>query len=109
MTTKVQRQSAVAQIISESDVTSHTQLVRSLKKMGIVATQATVSRDLEELGAVKVRTSNGETAYAIPEFEPERIATAVLTFMVESDYGQRHWRKHAFVGKEHIPVLGMTF
>ena len=56
MTTKVQRQSAVAQIISESDVTSHTQLVRSLKKMGIVATQATVSRDLEELGAVKVRT-----------------------------------------------------
>ena len=74
MTTKVQRQSAVAQIISESDVTSHTQLVRSLKKLGIVATQATVSRDLEELGAVKVRTSNGETAYAIPEFEPERIA-----------------------------------
>ena len=74
MTTKVQRQSAVAQIISESDVTSHTQLVRSLKKMGIVATQATVSRDLEELGAVKVRTSNGDTAYAIPEFEPERIA-----------------------------------
>ena len=42
MTTKVQRQSAVAQIISESDVTSHTQLVHSLKKLGIVATQATV-------------------------------------------------------------------
>jgi transcriptional regulator of arginine metabolism len=29
---------------------------------------------LEEIGAVKVRTSHGETAYAIPEFEPDRIA-----------------------------------
>ena len=33
-----------------------------------------MSRDLEDLGAVKVRTAKGETAYAIPEFEPERIA-----------------------------------
>jgi transcriptional regulator of arginine metabolism len=74
MTTKVQRQSAVAQIISDHDITSHTQLVQMLKKSGIVATQATVSRDLEELAAVKVRTSHGETAYAVPEFETERIA-----------------------------------
>ena len=69
MTTKVQRQGAVAQLIADHDVTSHTQLVTLLKKAGIVATQATVSRDLEEIGAVKVRTSHGETAYAIPEFE----------------------------------------
>jgi transcriptional regulator of arginine metabolism len=74
MTTKVQRQGAVAQLIADHDVTSHTQLVTLLKKSGIVATQATVSRDLEEIGAVKVRTSHGETAYAIPEFEPDRIA-----------------------------------
>ena len=72
MTTKAQRQRAVAQLISDNEVTSHSQLVALLKKSGIVATQATVSRDLEEIGAVKVRTSHGETAYAIPEFEPER-------------------------------------
>ena len=77
MTTKVQRQGAVAQLIADHDVTSHTQLVALLKKAGIVATQATVSRDLEEIGAVKVRTSHGETAYAIPEFEPDRIAPRV--------------------------------
>ena len=74
MTTKVQRQGAVAQLIADYDVTSHTQLVTLLKKSGIVATQATVSRDLEDIGAVKVRNSHGETAYAIPEFEPDRIA-----------------------------------
>jgi transcriptional regulator of arginine metabolism len=45
-----------------------------LKKQGIAATQATVSRDLEDLGAVKIRTTEGETTYAIPEFEPDRLA-----------------------------------
>ena len=39
---------------------------------GVVATQATVSRDLEELGAVKVRIPGGTTAYAIPEHAKER-------------------------------------
>jgi transcriptional regulator of arginine metabolism len=38
------------------------------------ATQATVSRDLEDLGAVKVRVPGGESVYAIPEYEPDRIA-----------------------------------
>ena len=74
MTTKVQRQQSITRLISERDVTSQPQLMRLLKKSGIAATQATVSRDLEDLGAVKVRTAKGETAYAIPEFEPERIA-----------------------------------
>lgn len=74
MTTKVQRQRAIAEVIAGSDVTSQPQLVSLLKKRGITATQATVSRDLEELGAVKVRTHDGDTAYAIPEFEPDRLA-----------------------------------
>jgi transcriptional regulator of arginine metabolism len=74
MATKVQRQQAIAEVIAKSEVTSQPQLVAMLKKRGISATQATVSRDLEELGAVKVRTSQGDTAYAIPEFEPDRIA-----------------------------------
>ena len=74
MTTKVQRQQSITRLISERDVTSQPQLLRLLKKSGIAATQATVSRDLEDLGAVKVRTAKGDTAYAIPEFEPERIA-----------------------------------
>lgn len=74
MATKVQRQQAIAEVIAKSDVTSQPQLVALLKKRGITATQATVSRDLEELGAVKVRTGSGDTAYAIPEFEPDRVA-----------------------------------
>ena len=41
---------------------------------GIDATQATVSRDLKDLGAVIVRVPGGETVYALPELEPHRVA-----------------------------------
>ena len=37
-------------------------------------TQATVSRDLDDIGAVKVRVPSGNTVYAIPEFAPDRLA-----------------------------------
>lgn len=74
MSTKPQRQLEIAKLIAKHTVTSQPQLVELLRQHGIVATQATVSRDLEDLGAIKVRTVDGETAYAIPEFEPERKA-----------------------------------
>lgn len=72
--TKAQRQHRLAQLLGRYQVTSQPQLVDLLAADGIIATQATVSRDLEDLGAVKVRVPGGETVYAIPEFEPDRIA-----------------------------------
>ena len=74
MTTKSQRQHHVARLLTEHEVTSQPQLVDLLAEAGIAATQATVSRDLEDLGAVKVRLPGGELAYAIPEYEPDRMA-----------------------------------
>ena len=74
MTTKVQRQQAVARLITEHAVTSQPQLVELLAGEGLSATQATVSRDLEELGAMKVRVPGGETIYVLPELPHERIA-----------------------------------
>lgn len=72
--TKTQRQHRIERILESSAVTSQTQLVELLAADGVVATQATVSRDLEELGAVKVRVPGGETVYAIPELPKERLA-----------------------------------
>lgn len=74
MTTKVQRQQAIARLIGKHPVSSQPQLVELLGAEGISATQATVSRDLDDLGAVKVRVPGGDTVYAIPEYEPARIA-----------------------------------
>jgi transcriptional regulator of arginine metabolism len=40
----------------------------------VTATQATVSRDLDDLGAIKVRIRGGETVYAIPELPKDQRA-----------------------------------
>ena len=71
---KVQRQQTIARLIEQNQVTNQPQLVDLLAGEGIAATQATVSRDLEDLGAVKVRVPGGATVYAVPEFAPERVA-----------------------------------
>ena len=63
---------ASARLLEEQPVSSQAQLVQLLEADGVVATQATVSRDLEELGAVKVRIPGGAMAYAIPETRKER-------------------------------------
>src|SRR5678815_210690 len=64
---KPQRQHRIARLLEEQAISSQAQLVELLSADGVVATQATVSRDLEELGAVKVHIPGGATAYAIPE------------------------------------------
>ena len=74
MSSKVQRQQTISKLVMKHAVTNQPQLVDLLAVEGIAATQATVSRDLEDLGAVKVRVPGGETVYAIPEFEPARLA-----------------------------------
>lgn len=74
MSSKVQRQQAIARLVGRHAVTNQPQLVELLLGEGISATQATVSRDLDDLGAVKVRVPGGETVYAIPEYEPARVA-----------------------------------
>jgi transcriptional regulator of arginine metabolism len=73
-TSKAQRQHRIAGLLGRHQVVSQGQLVDLLAAEGITATQATVSRDLEDLGAVKVRVPGGDTVYAIPEYEPERLA-----------------------------------
>lgn len=74
MAAKTQRQQKIAELIGKHSVVNQPQLVELLRKAGIVATQATVSRDLEDLGAVKVRVPGGDSVYAIPDFAPARVA-----------------------------------
>ena len=69
---KTQRQHRIARLLEDHAVSSQSQLVELLAVGGVVATQATVSRDLEDLGAVKVRVPGGDTVYAIPELPKDR-------------------------------------
>jgi transcriptional regulator of arginine metabolism len=71
---KPQRQHRIARLLAEQAVTSQAHLVELLAGDGVQATQATVSRDLEDLGAIKVRVAGGDTVYAIPELPAEQRA-----------------------------------
>jgi transcriptional regulator of arginine metabolism len=66
--TRSARQARIAELITAQPVTSQTQLAALLAAGGIEVTQATLSRDLEELGAVKLRGADGGVGvYVVPE------------------------------------------
>jgi len=62
-----QRQRLIADFIDSENVSSQNQLKGLLKKNQIVITQATLSRDLNELGAIKKRLKNGRLVYVLPK------------------------------------------
>ena len=64
--TKNQRQHLVGKLLAQHAVASQEQLVALLADEGVTATQATVSRDLDELGAVKTLAGDGRMLYAVP-------------------------------------------
>tara|TARA_B100001027_G_C16163645_1_gene283735 strand:+ start:316 stop:777 length:462 start_codon:yes stop_codon:yes gene_type:complete len=63
----IQRQKLIANFIDSGNVSSQNQLKGMLKKNGVIITQATLSRDLNELGAVKKRLKNGKLVYLLPK------------------------------------------
>jgi transcriptional regulator of arginine metabolism len=66
--TKAARHARIAELVRTRAVKSQTELVRLLAEHGMTVTQATLSRDLEELGAVKLRGADGEpSVYVIPD------------------------------------------
>jgi transcriptional regulator of arginine metabolism len=71
---KTQRQHLVTKLVEHGAVENQAQLVDLLAEQGCVATQATVSRDLEDLGAIKVRVPGGESVYAIPALPAQQLA-----------------------------------
>ncbi len=64
--TKGARQQKIIDLLSRHPVRSQTELAELLAKAGVHVTQATLSRDLVELDAVKVRLPSGGLVYAVP-------------------------------------------
>ena len=64
--TKSARQQRIVELLTRRPVRSQGELGELLAADGLHVTQATLSRDLVELGAVKVRSGSGALAYAVP-------------------------------------------
>jgi transcriptional regulator of arginine metabolism len=63
---KERRQRAIADLIRSNALSSQEELAERLCSLGFATTQATISRDLEQIGAAKLRR-NGQLSYALPE------------------------------------------
>ncbi len=66
--TKAARHGRITELIRDGAIRSQTELAALLQAEGVHTTQATLSRDLEELGALKLRgVAGGAPIYVIPE------------------------------------------
>lgn len=80
MAGKADRQAAVLDIIGTNGVASQEELRRHLQRRGISVTQATLSRDLHELGIVRVPAAEG-SRYALPEMVHGETIPALETLL----------------------------
>jgi transcriptional regulator of arginine metabolism len=80
--TSNQRRSLITKLISRGGVESQSHLVKLLASEGVTVTQATASRDLEDLGASRVRDASGEFQYVIAndaQAKPASAANLILS------------------------------
>ena len=74
MSSVTARRAKAIALIKAGLIHSQSDLVKQLKKAGFVVTQATASRDLEEIGAVRGRSASGESVYQISNSNDESIS-----------------------------------
>ncbi len=82
MSSVTARRAKAISLIKAGLIHSQSDLVKHLKKAGFPVTQATASRDLEEIGAVRGRNSAGDSVYRISDTDDESISR---TMPVPSD------------------------
>ena len=94
--TKAARQARLVALIESEPVRSQTELARLLAADGVQVTQATLSRDLDELGAAKVRGADGALVYRVPQDPAPRRAGGDPG----SDSRLAHWLEELLVSAE---------
>ena len=63
---KFERQGAILRLVRERALATQAEVAEALRGEGIEAVQTTVSRDIAQLGLVKVRSADGRLVYALP-------------------------------------------
>lgn len=66
VTTKFERQGTILRLVQQQPLSTQADVADALRTIGIDTVQATVSRDITQLGLVKVRNEEGRLVYALP-------------------------------------------
>lgn len=81
--TKTARQAAISELLRAGHIRSQTELADLLAERGIQVSQGTVSKDLLELGAARIRVADGSLVYAVPGEGGDRTAQAGISQAAE--------------------------
>jgi transcriptional regulator of arginine metabolism len=88
VTTKFERQGTILRLVQQHPLSTQAEVAEALRANGIDAVQATVSRDITQLGLVKVRNAEGRLVYSLPGAADldriEELAAALRRWMGES-------------------------
>lgn len=82
------RREIIKRLIKENEISTQEELALALNKEGFSVTQATVSRDIKELGLIKVKAESGTSKYSEPlvknihDVSGDRLVTLLKTFLV---------------------------
>ena len=66
---RFERQGAILRLVRERQLSTQAEVAQALRELGIETVQTTVSRDIAQLGLVKVRNASGRLVYALPGAE----------------------------------------
>ena len=102
--TKNARQQLVIDLLATHEVRSQSELAELLADNGVVVTQATLSRDLVDLDAVKVRAASGALVYAVPAEGGDRSPVAPRETAASSNR-LAHWCEELLVSAENSANL----
>ncbi len=117
---KNKRQNKIINIVKNKIVSTHDELIDALKSEGVNVTQATVSRDIKELGIIKVPSADGGSVYAVPEAVSEpnknrvdmvtdsikKVSSALHTIVINTFPGMASAVAAALDGVLHKEILG---
>ena len=100
---KTKRQAKMIEIISNTNVETQEQLLKALEEAGFTSTQATISRDINELRSVKELTSLGTYRYSVSEKDAppaltDRLNTIFRECVTSIDYAENIIVIHTLAG-----------
>lgn len=82
--TREERQSKILEIIKNQEIDTQEGLLNELKHSGLVVTQATISRDIKEMGILKVLSENGGYKYDVLKIDNTKISERLMNLFKES-------------------------
>ena len=78
------RQSKILELISTKEIETQDELARELKNAGFEITQATISRDIKELGLTKILSSSGKYKYCFVGSDEQVVSNKYISIFKEA-------------------------